>query len=154
MIRSILAVLDSTTRAPRVLAAATEIAERFEAHLYLFRILDIEHATATPTSSATHVDLSPGRLRKAVLEELSVLAHDNPRARAYPPVLGRGDPAAAIVVAAIQHTVDLIVLGSHELTWLDRLLGTTTASVALRSRCNVLVVHGADLATRKAGTPR
>jgi len=52
-----------------------------------------------------------------------------------------GDPAAAIVEAADQENVDLIVLGTHGRTGLTRLLmGSVAENVVRKAKCPVLTV--------------
>jgi nucleotide-binding universal stress UspA family protein len=64
-----------------------------------------------------------------------------------------GDPAPAIVKAAIEHGVDLVVMGTRGYTGLSRiLLGSVARNVLLNAPCSVLIVrrhtfaehHGAD----------
>ena len=53
-----------------------------------------------------------------------------------------GDPAREIVDAAVEDEADLIVLGSHGRTGLERLLiGSVARSVVTHARCSVLVVR-------------
>ena len=52
-----------------------------------------------------------------------------------------GDPATAIVEAAHEHLVDVIVVGSHDKSWFQRLFaGSVRADVVRRSDIPVLVV--------------
>ena len=57
-------------------------------------------------------------------------------------VLGdTGDPAYAILDAAHEHQVDVIVVGSHERNWFSRLLsGSVSREVVRESTIPVLVV--------------
>lgn len=53
-----------------------------------------------------------------------------------------GDPATAIPRAAEEHSVDVIVVGSHERKWFSRLFTSDVAGDVLRdSQRPVLVVH-------------
>lgn len=53
-----------------------------------------------------------------------------------------GDPVDALVAAAGEHSVDLIVVGNRGLNSLaGRLLGSVPANVSHRARCDVLIVH-------------
>lgn len=57
-------------------------------------------------------------------------------------VTALGPPARSIVEAAEEHAVDLIVVGSRDLTAIQRLLsGSVSASVAHHAPCDVLIVH-------------
>jgi nucleotide-binding universal stress UspA family protein len=56
-----------------------------------------------------------------------------------------GEPAQELVDAAQNHRADLIVVGTREPGFLDRLLGgSVSQDVARRARCDVLVVHSGD----------
>lgn len=52
-----------------------------------------------------------------------------------------GDPATAIIRAAHEHHVDVIVVGSHQRSWLSRLfVGSVTSDVVREADIPVLVV--------------
>lgn len=63
-----------------------------------------------------------------------------------------GSPAGAIVEAAVEHQVDLVVIGTRGHTGLARIaLGGTARSVMLHAPCSVLIVRGrVDAATETA----
>ncbi len=53
-----------------------------------------------------------------------------------------GEPAEAIVGLADRHAADLIVVGTHERSFLDRLLhGSVSEGVSRHAHCDVLVVR-------------
>lgn len=141
MIRRILAALDDTAIAPRVLAIATEIAERFDADLHLFRAVQVPPEFPAAAANATRDDPLPAHLAKEALEALHRLAAGHPRALAHPPEIGFGDPWRAIVEAGDRLDVDLLVVGSHVYHWPDRVLGTVAGNLANRGHRNVLVVR-------------
>lgn len=59
-------------------------------------------------------------------------------------VVKEGNPAQAIVDAASENDCDLIIVGSHGRTGLDRLLmGSVSQQVVIKALCPVLVVKGA-----------
>ena len=56
-----------------------------------------------------------------------------------------GEPAQELIDAAEQHAAELIVVGTREPGFLERLLGgSVSQDVARRARCDVLVVHPGD----------
>ena len=63
-----------------------------------------------------------------------------------------GSPASTIVEAAVEHQVDLVVIGTRGHTGLARIaLGGTARSVMLHAPCSVLIVRGrVDAATETA----
>jgi nucleotide-binding universal stress UspA family protein len=53
-----------------------------------------------------------------------------------------GDPAQELVDAAEQHQAELIIVGTREPGFLERLFGgSVSQDVARRARCDVLIVH-------------
>lgn len=141
MIRRILVALDATESADRVLAAATEIADRFDANLHLFRALLVPPEIPAAAGGASHEDPLPAHLVHEAARALSLLAEGNPRALANAPHVGFGDPWRAIVEAGDALDVDLVVVGSHLYHWPDRVLGTVPGELATRGHRNVLVVQ-------------
>ncbi|MGH3029448.1 MAG: universal stress protein [Gaiellaceae bacterium] len=56
-----------------------------------------------------------------------------------------GQPAEEIVEVADEHRVDLIVVGTREPGFLERLLGgSVSQGVARRAHCDVLIVHSPE----------
>jgi nucleotide-binding universal stress UspA family protein len=53
-----------------------------------------------------------------------------------------GTPWQGICSAADHHQADMIVIGSHGYSGLDRLIGTTAAKVVNHAKQSVLVVRG------------
>lgn len=138
--QTILVALDSSPRAPVVLAAAIELARRLGGQLILFRAvglpLDIpEEALSQPPSALA------GILESKARRDLDA------RAREVPPELFRktsvkvGIAWEAICRDAREEGADLVVIGSHGFSGMDRLLGTTAARVVNHADRSVIVVR-------------
>ena len=142
MIARVLVALDGSPRAPGVFDAAAEIAARFGATLFPFRALFVppEFPAAAAGSRA---DALPPHLTKVALDDLLRLAGRPafPGVRTASPTVRFGTPWRLIIEVSEELDVDLIVLGSHGYHGLDRILGTTAASVANHAHRHVFVVH-------------
>ena len=140
-IRSVLAALDGSVRAPSVYRVASGIAARFGARLYVFRALDIppEFPAAAANKDG---DPLPAFLEQQAREQLTFITNSSGGVKPEPPVIvASHQPWRAILEAADRLAVDLIVMGSHGYGGLDRVLGTTAGKVANHAECNVLIVH-------------
>ena len=135
----ILAPVDGSSRSRGVLAAALEIADRFDAAVHLFR------AVAVPPEFPAAGHMPPDTLPKFLEEEarrsLAELATGQVRVRIEPPDMTTAQPWRAIIAAAAKLKADLIVIGSHGYGGWDRVLGTNASKVADHAQCSVLVVH-------------
>lgn len=134
MIRSILACLDDSARAPLVFDTAAEIAERFGAKLRPLRVV-----TLPDTPPKTPLPENPAA---AAVEELARMALRAPRLQIEPPLIRDGvAPWRQILESSDELDVDLIVLGSHGHRGVYYLLGNTAMRVVNLARRPVLVVH-------------
>ena len=140
MIETILVALDDSPRAPGVLAAASELAERFDARIVLYRAITVPPEFPA-AAHASHADPLARLMHEKASSALCALARDNARASVEPPLISSGEPWRAIIETADRLRVDLIVIGSHGYHGLDRILGTTAGKVANHARRNVLIVH-------------
>lgn len=137
---TILVGLDTSSRAPEVLATAQTLAERLGAQLILFRAIQIpveipaEAYTMSPGDLADH-------LRICAMEELSAIAEKMPSTVRAVTAVSLGVAWHAICAAAKTHNADLIVIGSHGFSGLDHILGTTAAKVVNHAVQSVLVVR-------------
>ncbi len=137
----ILVGLDASERAPAVLRAAIDLAQRTSAKLILFRAIGIPHevpADAYTMSPATLAD----RLDRDARLYLEEVAGTCPPGVVADRVVQMGVAWQALCSAGERLGVDLILLGSHGYSGLDRLLGTTAAKVVNHAKQSVLVVRG------------
>ena len=139
MYSTILTPTDGSVRSRGVVAAALEVAQRFDARLHLFRSV----AIPPEFPAAAHVlpDHLPEFLESEARRSLEELAAGNARIRIEPPDMMTAQPWRAILEAAARLGAELIVIGSHGYGGWDRILGTTASKVVDHSDRNVLVVH-------------
>ena len=136
----ILVGLDGSERAPGVLKAAIELARGSGRKLVLFRSFGV------PPEMPAHVwKLEEGSLletlRSHAREYLETCASSVPSEllEEVRVEVGIAWQSACSVAQSIQ--ADLIVVGSHGHSALDRLLGTTAAKIVNHAACSVLVVR-------------
>jgi nucleotide-binding universal stress UspA family protein len=139
----ILVALDGSDRAPGVLAKAIALASTQAERLMLFRSIGLP------------ADVPQDFWRQTDEPLLDVLEH---RARTYlaeceaklpTPIRGGtlvviGSPWQSICETANRLACDLVVIGSHGYSGVDRVLGTTAAKVVNHASCSVLVVRAAQ----------
>jgi nucleotide-binding universal stress UspA family protein len=142
----ILVALDGSERAPAVLTKAVAAASAQGERLMLFRSIGLPADVPQDLWRSTNEPL------------LDVLDH---RARAYlaeceatVPAAMRagtrvviGSPWQSICETAHRLSCDLVVIGSHGYSGVDRVLGTTAAKVVNHAPCSVLVVRAAHTET-------
>ena len=144
MYKHILAALDGSPRSAQVLSQAAELCARTGATLHLCHAVNVPLGLPADTWTLNGEELR-ARLIDHGLHELTRMAgalhpHVTP-VRWGERVSRLGRPAQVIVDLAEELKVDLIVIGSHSLDVLDRLLGTTAARVVNHAGCDVLVVR-------------
>lgn len=137
----ILVALDTSPRAPQVLAAAAKLAETSNAKLVLLRAVGIP----PDVPRELLLNVSDASLEEFLITNARRQLHE--LARAVPPERIEhveavfGTAWDAICSTARDRSADLIVIGSHGYGRLDRVLGTTAAKVVNHADRNVLVVR-------------
>ena len=117
----ILVGLDASPRAEDVLETAVELARRTGGRLILFRAVGVPHEipveayTMTPASLADLLE----REAKSYLERITSAL---PAGLVLETVVGVGTPWQAICAAADHHKAEIILIGSHGYSGLDRLI--------------------------------
>jgi len=143
----ILVGLDGSPREALVLAAAQELALKFDSTLLLVRAVGLPaeipaeipaEAWQSPTCSLrSYLEKAArdglGRCAEQICEAL--------RSR-YALEVVVGTPWQVICLAAQAQEAAMIVIGSHGYGGLDRILGTTAARVVNHALCSVFVVRG------------
>lgn len=138
--KRILVAIDSSKRAPAVLAAALRLAEQTEAKLIVFRAIGLPPDMPPELFQTTDARLEDV-LRRNAHTDLDRLIEHIPKNRIEKVTTSIATAWDGICSAAKEQDVDLIVIGSHGYGGLDRLLGTTAGKVVNHADRNVLVVR-------------
>jgi len=138
VMKRILVALDHSARAPVVLTAARRMAELAGAQLVLYRA--VNPVASIPVELLVDTEAEDLLIRDARCD-LERLAADLPQSLIEQITAQFAVAADGICSIAKDQMVDLIVVGSHGYSGLDRLLGTTAAKVVNHADRNVLVVR-------------
>ena len=129
---------DATPGADRALELAAELVRAFGASLVVTSVAPILAPAARGFGGVDPVD-PPAKHRAQLKQAREKLAAKGIEAEL---VDGVGDPADAIVDLADERDADLIVVGTREPSFLERVLDpSVSAGVARKSHCDVLIVH-------------
>jgi nucleotide-binding universal stress UspA family protein len=138
--RTILVALDTSPRAPAVLAEGVELAQKLGGRLVLVRGVGIPHDLP-----AEALNESPSRvpeiLERIARNDLEQRANAAPAGLVAKLVVHVGTPWEVICRTADEENADLVVIGSHGYSGIDKLLGTTAARVVNHTTRSVLVVR-------------
>jgi universal stress protein F len=138
--KRILTAVDSSQRAPKVLAAALHLAKLADAKLIVFRAIGVPPDLPQELFQVTDLRVEDVLLRNAH-NDLARLTRLIPPDRIEKITTSFATAWDGICHAAREHDVDLIVIGSHGYSGLDRILGTTAGKVVSHADRNVLVVR-------------
>ena len=137
----ILVGLDASPRAASVVEAAAELARRTGGKLILFRAVGVPYEIPVEAYTMTPANLAQLLEREAKVY-LDKVAERLPPGLVAETVVHVGTPWQGICSAADHHQADMIIIGSHGYSGLDRLIGTTAAKVVNHATQSVLVVRG------------
>jgi len=139
--KRILVGIDGSPRAEAVLTAAIDLARKYEAKLVLCRSVGIP-AEMPPEIWQDPVPLSD-HLRQQAEKYLTANVGKVPAELfgGHRTIVEVGTPWNGICQAAKEENCDLIVIGSHGYSGLDKILGTTAAKVVNHAHCSVWVVR-------------
>ena len=139
--KNLLVCLDTSPRAPHVLAAAIDLARRTQSKLTLFRSVGIPPKLAQDDIFG----MTPNKILEKLLADakkaLSRFTEDIAPELLAGVEVRVGIPWDAICAEAKSLAVDVIVIGSHGYRGIDRVLGTTAAKVVNHAECSVFVVR-------------
>jgi nucleotide-binding universal stress UspA family protein len=133
----ILVAIDDSARAPHVLGTAVRLARLTSARLRVYRAI----AVPPDFSPAGTGNPLPRHLHDAAAEHIRDLLAAFLDVASDVVIDESHSPARAILAAADAFDADLVVIGSHGYDLIDRLLGTTAATVVNTAKRDVLVVH-------------
>jgi universal stress protein F len=139
--KKILVAVDGSERSPGVLATSLKLAKLTGAELVLFRAIGLPPAMPPHVWALEEASLVDA-LRHDAEKYVTGLAAGLPKDVVGKSQVGIGSPWQAICDTAEREKVDLIVVGSHGYSAVDRLLGTTAAKVVNHATRSVLVVRG------------
>lgn len=140
IMRLILVALDGSPHARQVLAGAQELAEKLGARLILFHAVSLPVGLPPRAYSVSPAEVGP-LMVEAARVELEGYARGLSPALLASIRIEYGAPWQAICDAAKAEKADLIAVGSHGASGLDRLLGTTAAKVVNHADRSVLVIR-------------
>ena len=138
--KRILAAIDGSPRAPSVLAVAIAIARTQGAQLQLLRSVGLPAEVPQDfwkTTEDSLLDVLKKHAEQYLQDELAKVPTDVSSGFE----IGIGSPWQVICNAARTLQAELIVIGSHGYSGVERLLGTTAAKVVNHAPCSVLVVR-------------
>ncbi|HHL39739.1 MAG TPA: universal stress protein [Deltaproteobacteria bacterium] len=140
--KKILFPTDFSSASESALSHALTIAVKFSARLYVLHVIDTSREAAgfyVPHLSYEKLD---GEMRAGAKQMLDKFCVSNLRDfEDYEPVILMGAPDVEITNFARNSGVDLIVMATHGMSGIERLIfGSTTERVLRKSGCPVLMV--------------
>ena len=145
--QTILAGYDGTSAAEHALGRVAELAQAFGSKVFVVSVSAPEPTSMPGAFGLMPYDYSPPISGPPdddlwAQHRTQVEAFFGGRNIAVEFVGVRGLPVEEIVELANEHQADLIVVGTREAGFLERLLvGSVSQGVARRARCDVLIVH-------------
>lgn len=134
---TVLAALDLTDDAAKVLARAQRICDREAGDLHLVHVA--EHpVTGYGNITGKNHRVGEIQVRQQVYPHLRALGGDLPAENLH---IAFGDPAEEVPILAEKLGAEVIVTGSHGERGIRRLLGSTASGIAHGANCDVLTVR-------------
>jgi nucleotide-binding universal stress UspA family protein len=141
--KKLFVALDGSARETGVLNAAIVLAQRTAAKLVLFHSVGLLAEVPSEALSMRPEEL-PDQLEREARASLEKLAEGVPEKLRGGVRTAIGTPWQAILTTATEEEADVIVIGSHGYSGLDRVLGTTAAKVVNHADRSVLVVRAPE----------
>lgn len=138
--KTIIVGYDNSEPAKRALARAADLATAFDSRLIVTSVARLLVGGAVARGVGPIDPLDEPELHRESLGLAETFLTDRGIHGEYEVMLG--DPAASIVDLAERQSADLIVVGTREPGFLQRLMGLSVSdSVEHRAHCDVLIVH-------------
>ncbi|MGH2408444.1 MAG: universal stress protein [Candidatus Limnocylindrales bacterium] len=135
---AILLGYDDTEASKRALERAIELAKAFQAKLLVTSVAPTAQAAGRSMGALDPTD--PPERHQAELEQAAAVIKAAGLSTELLPAVGH--PAETIVRIARDEGADMIVVGTREPGFVERLLGQSISqAVARHARCDVLIVH-------------
>jgi nucleotide-binding universal stress UspA family protein len=129
---------DDTEASQRALERAAQLVKAFDSELIVTSVVPVIAWVGRSTGPFDPTE-PPAKHREELQRARDYLEAHDVRAEYQP---AAGSPAATIVELAEQRNADLILVGTHEPTVLERMLGQSVSeAVSHRAHCDVLIVH-------------
>ena len=141
-IERILCPVDFSESSATVYDHAQSLARRYQAKLFLQHVVDFILPAYSYYGPATYLDDNFRRICAGAREQLQEFAKSHTRNGVQPECLvHEGEVTGSILSFAESQMVDLIVMGTHGLKGLDRvILGSVAEKVLRKAHCPVLVI--------------
>ena len=138
--KTIVVGYDETEPAKRALARAAELATVFDSRLIVTSVARLLVGGAVARGVGPIDPLDEPELHREALKHAETFLTERGIHGQYEVMLG--DPASSIVNLAEKQGADLIVVGTREPGFLERLMGLSVSdAVEHRAHCDVLIVH-------------
>ena len=136
--KTIVVGYDNTEPSQRALERAADIAEKFGSRLVVTSVTPVMVPSGHGTAGIDPTD--PPAMHQGELEQAQAyLSGRNLTAELQPAI---GEPADTIIEAAEQAGATLIVVGTREPSFFERVLGSSVSqAVSKHAHCDVLIVH-------------
>lgn len=135
--------LDGSEREKGVLSAAVALARRSNAKLVLFRCVGIPRHIPNAAYALSPNDVA-SLVEKEARDSLLALEQTLPAEVRGGVKVTAGPTVPSIEAAAQEEDVDVIVIGAHGYGGIERVLGTTAASIVNHADRSVLVVRAPE----------
>ena len=135
-IRRVMVGTDRSQTAEQAVRWAADFANRYGAELFVVQIILPQHPSSTEFGAAEHTRVATAN------HELTDLVHQLAGEHGHACVVMNDDPALAIVRAAEQEAIDVLVVGNSGMAGRKEfLLGNVPNRISHNSRCTVVIVN-------------